>query len=132
MAVDRWRCLAWVAIGRFSSQFQLLVRLIQKFFCLLCMAGHVPFIGFLGVDNSLPGLPAEPLCGSKIGMTGTRDVSFGPLGNGCNSDDEQQSSDGSYNSVFHHNILLTPETLQEFRSFRAKAGRCFSPTATPN
>ena len=63
-----------VAVGRFGRELQLAVGLIQKVFGLLSMALHVPLIGLLCVNNSLPGLPAQSLCGRKIGMPGAGDV----------------------------------------------------------
>jgi hypothetical protein len=46
------------------------------------VTAHIPFIGLLGVNDSLPGLPAQPLGGGKIRMTAARDIPDRPLGCG--------------------------------------------------
>jgi len=54
-----------------GGHLQLVIRLVQQVFRFLSVALHIPLIGLLRVNNPLPSLPAEPLCGGNIRMPGT-------------------------------------------------------------
>ena len=103
--------LSRVAVRRFGRELQLSVDLIQQLFRLLSMALHVPLIGFLGGDNSFPGLLTQPLCGRKIWMSSGRDVSDGPLRRGGRSNQEQGAENRGENSSSDHggHCTLRPE-----------------------
>lgn len=58
---------------------QLVVGLIQQVFRFLRMTLHVPLVRFLRVDNSLPGLPAQPLRSRQVGVPAGRHVLARPL-----------------------------------------------------
>jgi hypothetical protein len=66
------------------------------------MTLHVPFVGFLRVQDFLEGLAAQSLCGSEIRMARARDIPGGPLSDGNPSSKEQATKNSSENSVFDH------------------------------
>jgi hypothetical protein len=96
------RTLFGAAVCRFGCELQLSIDLIQQVLRLLSVTLHVSFIGLLRRNDPLPGLLAQPLCGSEIRMACTRDIRFGPLSYGNPSNNEKKTEDDCENSSFNH------------------------------
>lgn len=82
-------------IGRFRSEFELAIDLVEQVFCLLSMALHVPFIGLLGGDDLLERHLAVTLGGGEIGMACARNIADGFLGDSSASNDKEATENSS-------------------------------------
>lgn len=67
------------SVGRFCRQLQLVVDLVQEFFGLLSVTFQVPFIGLLGRNDLIVGVPGRGLCSREIRMARAGDVLSGLL-----------------------------------------------------
>jgi hypothetical protein len=85
-------------------ELQFVVGLIQQVFGFLRVTLHVPFIGLLRVQDSLKGLPAQPLSGGQIRMSCPGDIPDGPLREGNASDHEQRSEKSGEKVVSGHRL----------------------------
>jgi hypothetical protein len=76
----------------------------------LSVTFHVPLIGSLRINDSLPGPLAQALCGRKIRMACAGDIPDRPLSDGNVSNKEQAAKDNSKNSGFDHGADSTCNT----------------------
>ena len=83
-----------ISICSLCSKLQLAVGLVQQVFGSLRVAGQIPFIGLLSLNDFFEGLPAEALRGSQIGMAAAGYVPFGWLSDGDSAEDQQCAKKG--------------------------------------
>src|SRR5260370_6824931 len=105
------KVLLGVAVCGSGGQLQLPVDVIQEVLGLLGVTFHVPFIGSLRVNDSLPGSLAELLRRRDIRMMSGRDVpSWWSLGRGHASDQKHKAGKGGEHAGSndtHRNFLHT-------------------------
>lgn len=91
-----------------SRHLQFVIGLVQQVFRLLSMALHVPLIGLLRGNNFFISLPAQALCGGKVGMPCARYIARRALRRDRCSNNQNEGENHSRNSGFQHSAILFP------------------------
>jgi len=89
-------------VGCFGGHLQFAISLIEQVLGFLRVTAHVPFISLLRGHDLLPGLLAQPLRGSQIGMTPRIDILPGVLCDSHTCEQQQGADDESGKSAEVH------------------------------